>query len=130
MEIIDDALALSKEALELAESGREPVMPGVVLTKVASATYDRTAKALHKTGVFREKSASDISQILQNGGEAAALEMMEKLASMAAFPLDGLNDIGGDLVEKSANSTSSYGHLPPRTAVWQKAWDEASEELG
>jgi hypothetical protein len=129
MEIIDDALNLSKEALAIAEGSQVPVSaPAVVLTKVASEIYDRTAKAVHKTGVYPGKTVADIASTLRNGGSGTHLDILEKLASSAMFPIEV--NFGGELVEKSANTPSSTSSSPKsKTAVWQQAWDEAGEEL-
>ena len=127
--IIDDTLAMAKEALDLADAAGRIPPPQVTLTKVASETYSKTAKALHRTGVFSDKSEQALEQDLRAHGEAGHLEIMEKLASKAAFLLDVGDVIGGELVEKSAKPTQQYAGLPNKTAVWQKAWDEAGEAL-
>jgi hypothetical protein len=123
--IVDDALALAKEAVDAAEQER----PQVTLTKVASSTYDKTAKALIATGVFPGKSVDDIHTILRQGGEGRHLSIMEKLASSAIFPVSDASVKDGELVEKSASS-KAYHNLDDKTAVWQQAFDEAEDELG
>ncbi len=122
---MDDALALAKEAVDSAEQAT----PQVTLTKVASETYDKAAKALATTGIFPGKSAADISTTLRNGGEGCHISIMEKLASSAVFPLADDNVLDGELVEKPASS-KAYQHLNNKTAVWQQAFDEAEDELG
>lgn len=122
--IVDDALALAKEAVDAAEHES----PKVTLTKVANETYDKAAKALLATGVFPGKSAADLSKSLRDGGESHHISLMEKLASSAVFTLEDASVFDGDLVEKSATS-KTYHQLEDKTAVWQRAFDEADEEL-
>jgi hypothetical protein len=126
--IVDDALALAKEAVDSAEQA-SPGAPQVTLTKVASSTYDKTAKALISTGVFPGRSVEEIHTILKQGGESKHLSIMEKLASSAVFPLVDNDVFDGELVEKSASS-KAYHNLDNKTAVWQQAFDEAEDELG
>lgn len=124
--IVDDALALAKEAVDSAEA---TPAPQVALTKVASSTCDKAAKALAITGIFPGKSAEDISKDLQMGSASYHIALMEKLASSAVFPLTDDDVFDGELVEKSASS-KAYQHLDNKTAVWQQAFDEAEDELG
>lgn len=126
MEIIDDALSISKEALEIA-STPAVAAPGVVLTKVASEVYDRAAKAVHKTGVYGKSTVQDIASILRHGGERTHLEVLEKLAASAMFPVE--INFGGELVEKTATKSGTKPAASDKLSVWQQAWDEAGEEL-
>jgi hypothetical protein len=126
--IVDDALALAKEAVDSAEQAATPA-PKVMLTKVASETYEKAAKALVTTGIFPGKSAEEITTTLRQGSESDHISIMEKLASSAIFPVSDENVFDGDLVEKSA-SGKAYQHLDNKTAVWQQAMDEAEDELG
>ena len=126
--IVDDALALAKEAVNTAEAA-ESRQPQVTLTKVASDTCDRTAKALAATGIFPGKSAAVISKDLQNGGAGYHLSIMEKLASSAVFSLQDDHALDGELVEKPASSRANQAPSG-KTAVWQQAFDEAEDELG
>lgn len=126
--IVDDALALAKEAVDSAEQA-QTTAPQVTLTKVASSTCDRAAKALATTGIFPGKSVEDISKDLQNGGAGYHISIMEKLASSAVFPLADDNVFDGELVEKSASSRA-YPDLDSKTAIWRQAFDEAEDELG
>jgi hypothetical protein len=127
--IVDDALALAKEAVDSAEQATSSSAPKVTLTKVASSTCDKAAKVLASTGIFPGKSVGDISNDLQMGSASDLISIMEKLASSAVFPLADDNVFDGDLVEKSA-SGKDYQHLDNKTAVWQQAMDEAEDELG
>ena len=128
--ILDDALALAKEATDLsATAARQPAPEPIVLTKVARAKVESVARAVHGTGAFRGRSVADIAHTLETAGPAGHIELLEKLAASAVFPLHLDDELDGDLVEKSANSRAYQG-LPPKTAMWRKAMDEAEDELG
>lgn len=126
LSLVDDALALAKSAVENAEQANAPQ---VTLTKVAHDKCVSAAKALHRTGAFRQFKADDLARSLSSAGETGLIEMMEKLASSAVFPIADNDVRDGDLVEKSG-SNRAYEGLPSRTAAWQQAFDEAEEELG
>ena len=128
MEILDDAVALAKEAVEVASKAPTPEAPRITLTKVASETYAKTAKALIGTGLFPGKSVSELHNDLKQGGESYHVSIMEKLASSAVFPMFDDNVDTGSLVEKSA-AKQAYSNLPKRTAIWRQAMDEADDEL-
>jgi hypothetical protein len=53
---------------------------------------------------------------------------MEKLASVAVFPFDASEALGGDLVEKSADSRTSEPGSTSKNDVWRRALDEAEIE--
>lgn len=128
LEILDDAVAIAKEAVEVASKAPAPEAPKISLTKVASETYEKTAKSLARTGLFPGKSVVALQNDLRNGGESYCVSLLEKLASSAVFPMFDDNVVDGSLVEKSA-SGQSYSDLPKQTAIWRKAMDEAEEEL-
>jgi hypothetical protein len=131
LSILDDALALAKEATDLSEvAHRQPASAPepITLTKVARAKAESVARVVHGTGAFRGQTVADIANTLETAGPAGHLEILEKLASMAVFPLHLDDELGGNLVEKSA-ADRAYPNLPPKTALWRKAMDEAEEEL-
>lgn len=128
LSIVDDAVTIAKEAVAIAE--RTDDRPAVTLTKVARSRYGEVADALHKSGMFHGRSHAELVKILEESGEAGHLQILEKLASSAIFPLDDHVELGGDLVERSNNSDSRYEGLTPKQALWRKAMDEAEEELG
>lgn len=131
--LLDDAMALAKEAFEVAEArqapAQQPTAPEVHLTKVASHVYEKTADALMRTGVFDNMSQGEMKQTLEEAGEAGHLAILEKLASRAAFPLNFRMDLGGELVERQKPSVITPG-LSTKTAVWREALDEARRENG
>ena len=128
MEILDDAVALAKEAVDAATKAPTPEAPRIALTKVASATYAKTAKSLISTGLFPGNSVAEMHNNLESGGESYHFSLMEKLASSAVFPMFDDNVDTGSLVEKSA-AKQAYSNLPKRTAIWRQAMDEADDEL-
>jgi hypothetical protein len=130
LEIIDDAVALAKEAMATAAAAQVvPVQqPQVVLTKVASEVYEKTAKSLITAGVFPGKSLEAVKTNLRVGDSNYHLALLEKLASSAVFPMFDDNDERGSLVEKSA-TLQAYDNLPKSTAMWRKAMDEVENEL-
>lgn len=128
LSILDEAMELTKGALELAEQ-RQEAAPTVVLTKVASHVYDKTAAALVRTGVF-DMSVSEMSQTLSEAGEAGHLAILEKLASRAAFPLTIPRGLGGELVDRQHPTTPDLSNLPKAHVVWREALDEARNEQG
>lgn len=131
LSILDDALALATEATELSESVSKQAVAApepIVLTKVAKVRVDAVARAVHGTGAFRGKTVADIANTLETSGPAGHLDLLEKLATRAVFPLQLDDELDGDLVEKPANSRAYQG-LPPKTAMWRKAMDEAEDEL-
>jgi hypothetical protein len=127
LSIVDDAIAVASEAVTTAEKSANTGAL-VTLTKVASETYDNTAKSLVSTGLFPGRSAADISKDLRYGGEGYHIALMEKLASNAIFPISNSDVADGELVEKSATSRLR-ANPTNKTAVWQQAFDEAESEL-
>jgi predicted glycosyl hydrolase (DUF1957 family) len=130
--VVDDAIRLADDAVKAADaaSARKP-QETVTLVKVAQARYYAVADALIKTGSFREYTREGLAKTLESAGTAGYLELMEKLASRAVFPLESAEvDLGGDLVEKSA-ATRAQGLTPgSQTAIWRQALDEAEAECG
>lgn len=133
--LLDDALALAKEAFEVAATRQEQpkapaAAPEVHLTKVASHVYEKTASALMRTGVFDDTMThEEMRQTLEEAGEAGHLAILEKLASRAAFPLNVRLDLRGELVERQTTAANTAG-MSKSTAVWREALDEARSELG
>jgi len=131
--ILDDAMALAKEAFEVAEARQataQPTAPEVHLTKVASHVYEKTADALMRTGVFDSMSQGEMKQTLEEAGEAGHLAILEKLASRAAFPLNFRMDLGGELVERQSKPSGTTAEPTTKTAMWRKALDDARRENG
>lgn len=130
--LLDDALALAKEAFEVAEAKQAvapKAAPEVHLTKVASHVYEKTADALMRTGVFDNMTQSEMRETLEEAGESGHLAILEKLASRAAFPLNFRMDLGGELVERQTPANPTPG-LTTKSAVWRNALDEARRENG
>ena len=132
LSLLDDALALSKEAFEIAETrpAQAPPTRDVHLTKVASHVYEKTAAALMRTGVFDDTMTHhEMRKTLEEAGEAGHLAILEKLASRAAFPLNVRMDLGGELVARQTPSAIKPD-MSKSTAVWRDALDEARRENG
>lgn len=127
LSIVDDAVALAKEAVAVAETAS--AQPAITLTKVANSRYEQAAAVIHKAGALREYSRDELVNTLATAGETGHLEIMEKLASSAVFPLDDITESSGDLVEKRGE-TKRYDGLTPKQALWRRALDEAEEEFG
>lgn len=132
--LLDDALALAKEAFDVAAARQEAARalqepaPEVHLTKVASVVYEKTATALMRTGVFDDSmTQSELRKTLEEAGESGQLAILEKLASRAAFPLNVRMDLGGELVERQTPSVNTTG-MSKSTATWRKALDDARSE--
>lgn len=133
---MDDAIALAQDAVKTAQDAEKAAQEarqsrpqeGVVLVKVAKARYESVAETLHRTGAFREFTRAGLAKTLESAGPAGLLDVMEKLASRAVFPLDASVVLGGDLVEKSADSRTDSLEPTSKTAVWRKALDEAERE--
>ena len=134
--LLDDALALAKEACDVAASRPDAApqllqspAPEVHLTKVASHVYEKTAAALMRTGVFDDSmTQSELRKTLEESGEAGQLAILEKLASRAAFPLNVRMDFGGELVERQTTSAVNTTGMSKSTATWRAALDEARNE--
>lgn len=130
--LLDDALALAKEAFEVADAKQVATTPTpeVHLTKVASHVYEKTASALMRTGVFDSMSLDEMRITLEEAGESGHLAILEKLASRAAFPLNVRMDLGGELVERQSQQSGTTAEPTTKTAMWRKALDEARSENG
>jgi hypothetical protein len=130
--LLDDALALAKEAFEVAAkptpAPAKAPEPEVHLTKVASHVYEKTAAALMRTGVFDDTMTQvELRQTLEEAGEAGHLAILEKLASRAAFPLNVRMDLRGELVERQTSTVNTEG-MSKQTATWRQALDDARSE--
>lgn len=133
--VVDEAIDLAARAVETAESAiaksaatpAKPAAP-VVLVKVASDRFRKTAKALIQTGTFEAYTPEGLAKTLESAGPADFLDIMEKLASRAVFPLDVKMTPEGDLVEKSATTLSSSG--PKAGESKTDRWVRACEESG
>lgn len=124
--IFDEAINLAEDAVKAAESRRVET-PKVTLVKVASSRAKTAAAALLPTGAFAEHNAASLSQAIEDAGPTEFLDMLEKLASSAIFPVDAaslLADPAGDLVEKPA-STGGDGSDRSRLDIWFDACAEA-----
>lgn len=138
--VINELVSMTEDAIKVAEdaikSAATPVpaaaAPSVTLVKVAKDRYDATAKALIKTGSFKGKTKETLSKHLEAAGESGFLELLEKLASTAIFPLNGDHiNLGGDLVEKAAQTGTALtpGSKASATSRWRAAIDEAEAEM-
>lgn len=127
---LDDAIGLADDAVKSAEAAQKatPKESGITLVKVAAARCEELAGVLMKTGAFREYTRRDLAKAIETAGPQGLVEMMEKLASRAVFPLDAEEALFGDLVEKSADSWTPGIEPNSPTAVWRKALDEAEVE--
>lgn len=127
--LIQDAISVADDALAITGARAHTPEPAVTLTKVASHTASRVASALVRTGAFPEWKTADLAARLQSASPSDCVELLEKLASRAMFPLVVSDDLRGDLVDKPANQSTVYDKLPPHQAIWQRARDEAVREL-
>jgi hypothetical protein len=123
--VLDESIALAADAVKAAEDRSTSVTPAVLLVKVASARYHEVAKALIKTGSFPGKTVDGLAKSLEGFGIAGHLELMEKLASKAIFPLDADVVLGGDLVEKSTERRMDELESGSKSAVWRDAMNDA-----
>lgn len=123
--MIDEAVDLADCAVKAAEAATTQP-ESVTLVKVASSRYHNTAVELIKTGTFRGQTATSLAKTLENAGPAEFLELMEKLASAAVFPLDADEVLRGDLVEKPSNNRSEdVPRVESKTDLWARCCDEA-----
>lgn len=133
--MVDDTLGLAETAVKHAEAvaktlpqaTREPVtLVKVAGEAVADPTrFGRVADALMKTGAFREFAKRDLEKFLKEAGYAGYLELLEKLASRAVFPLDAVERIDGDLVESSASTRTEGQTHESKTELWERCCTEA-----
>jgi hypothetical protein len=126
---VDDAIALAEDAVKVAQSMRPVQAPPITLVKVAKDRCNEVATSLIKSGSFPGQTVDDIAKTLENGGAATYLDLLEKVASRAVFPLDIFGDLGGELVEKSSSSYQRHDTSPHGKAeLWARCWDEAEAE--
>jgi hypothetical protein len=130
LSIVDDAVSIAKEAVAIAEQPANAPAAAVTLTKVARSRYSEVADALLKSGMFSGHTHDSLVKTLEESGEPGQLNLLEKLASSAVFPIASFNELSGDLVEKAGKNDSRYEGLNPKQALWRRAMDEAEEELG
>jgi hypothetical protein len=124
--VIDEAIGLADCAVKAAEAASSRTLEPVTLVKVATSRYRNTAEELIKTGTFRGHTATSLAQTLENAGPAEFLDLMEKLASRAVFPLDAEAALGGDLVEKSGkNRSDAAPRDESRTDLWVRCCEDA-----
>jgi hypothetical protein len=125
--VIDEAIDLAGCAVKAAELGQAKAQfEPVTLVKVAANRYHNVAKELIKTGTFRQYTAAGLAKTLENAGPADFLDIMEKLASQAVFPLDAETELSGDLVEKSAKTkTDDTQKNESKTDLWVRCCEES-----
>jgi len=134
--VIDDSIALAEDAVAEAAAVKSapaaaaaaPAPEPITLVKVAKARAGEVATSLIKSGAFPDKTVDDLADILEKGGATAHLELLEKLASRAVFPLDLEGDLVGDLVEKPASSRADGSAPQTKTELWSQAMAEAEAE--
>ena len=124
--VVDDAIDLADSAVKSAEVAHRAVTEPVTLVKVAAVRYQATARELMKTGAFREHSRDSLAKSLEAAGPAGLLEVLEKLASRAVFPLDAdFGSVERDLVDKSAATRMDDRPAENKTALWERCCHEA-----
>tara|TARA_R110002110_G_scaffold49550_5_gene147128 strand:- start:2073 stop:2498 length:426 start_codon:yes stop_codon:yes gene_type:complete len=129
LEVVDDAVDLAEDAVKSAETARKRTTPEPVkLVKVAAARCKDVAASLVKSGAFPGKTVGTLTKTLEEGGAATHLELLEKLASRAVFPLDLPGDLDGTLVEKSSTDRMVSDRPLTNTELWAQAWAEAEAE--
>lgn len=131
LEVIDDTIELAEDAIKAAEfsQSQSPSHSKVTLVKVASSRAHSAAAELLKTGAFREYTVEGLAKVIESAGPADMLEMLEKLASSAIFPLSGdTSDSSGELVEKS-DSPRNVDTPESRTELWTRCCKEAGIEI-
>lgn len=123
--VIDDAIDLAALAVKSAqEAGQRSAAP-VTLVKVAAARCDAVAEELVKTGAFRDYTQRDLAKSLESASNAGLLELLEKLASRAVFPLDVDLGAEGDLVDKPSTTRTDAGPAESKTDLWGRCCAEA-----
>ncbi len=130
--IVDEAIDIAECALKEAAAARQaaPAGESITLVKVASDRYRNAARELIRTGTFRDHNVESLSKALENAGSAEYLDIMEKLASRAVFPLDAGMELGGDLVEKSAdNRAGDTSKTLSGTELWVQSCRYAGLEV-
>lgn len=124
--VIDDAIAIADSAVKSADELQRRNAEPVTLVKVAAARYHSVAAELMKTGAFNDHTRDSLARSLEESGTAGLLEIMEKLASRAVFPLDtSFIGVEGDLVDKSATSRTHHDSTESKTALWERCCLEA-----
>lgn len=123
----DDSMALAKEALHaLAQEQRKSAaIPApakaepITLTKVASAArIDQVAKAIADSGII-QGSRQKIAKILEESDQVGLLDMVEKLATTAVFPVFSLGEDLGPMV-LSAKPTGNSVSVGQNQSLWAK----------
>lgn len=124
--VIDDAIDLAALAVKSAEEARKSPQEPVTLVKVARSRFQAAADVLHKTGTFREYTREGLAKSLEEAGTSGLLDFMEKLASMAVFPLDtgDITGVKGDLVDKPTTAKANDSGRS-RTDLWAQSMEEA-----
>ena len=126
--VIDDAISLAEGAVKLAETQKSPrPAETVTLVKVAAEKCRTAASALMRTGTVRGITEDRLAKDLEQSSPTELLEIMEKLASMAAFPIDADMAPGGHLVEK-ADATRAKGGSAEDNSV--ALWDACCRNAG
>jgi len=129
MPVIDEAIDIASSAVKSAEHARsQPAPEPVRLVKVAHARCEAVAHALSKSGSFNEYSTQSLTNTLKQGDQNTLLDLMEKLASRAVFPLDtDLLVADGSLVEKQASARETTSGTAESNA---DLWARCCEEVG
>ena len=123
----DDSMALAKEALHaLAQEQRKSAAipapakaESITLTKVASADrINQVAKAVADSGII-QGSRQKIAKILEQSDQVGLLDMVEKLATTAVFPVFSLGEDLGPMV-LSAKPTGNSVSAGQNQSLWAK----------
>jgi hypothetical protein len=125
LSMVGDSLDLADQAVKAAESAA----PRVEIVKVAADKCARAATALLRTGAFKNMTSEGIAGALSTASPAELVEIMEKLASNAIFPVDPSEDMGGFLVEKTADTVRRTAEGESKTQLWRRCMDEADAEI-
>ena len=126
--VIGEAIDLAEDAVKAAEDQAKAPEPSVTLVKVANDKARSAAARLMKTGAFSGDTEETLASKIENAGPTELLELMEKLASKAVFPLNAsFLAEDGELVEKSAQTRG----VPEEssTELWSRCMEEAGFDV-
>lgn len=125
---LDSAISLASDAVKSAEEIQRAKSPELVkLVKVAHGQYANAAAALRKSGAFEENEQALITTLKQ-ADKSQLLEMLEKLASRAVFPIVASDATDWNFVEQSESSRDTVTAKPTTLSIWKQAWEEAKNE--
>ena len=134
LDLAEESQAIAKEAIEASQAPAP-----VILTKVASTELLKqraeTLDLLLELGLMKQADVNAARKALEDGGELAALILMEKLASVTLSPfVDPAGDDEGRFVRKQALQTSKVRGAKPEPSkmdqLWSSAWAKVRTARG